>query len=1082
MKISGNEVKTIEILEKNKLQEILYNNLEFSKKIVDYINDNTWISIPNKNLYFNKKIMGCYPNFKEKFQNMQYAVSKNCEENLKMIKENLEYSQNGIEWDIQTVNESKMSFCQKNHPLQSSNDEYHPICGSKYFACKNSSEEVRSYLNYNNYEVMDELPGLLIPIFRVGRKEDHESFNTKNTPFNYSPETIIIILALKDLMPDFGSEELKNEYYKINDRIQSLIKKCTKYANSIIINENKKIIISDFDLNKVGKEIFYGDKERIFGKNKIKFTLKNSDVVEVDFDFGAIKKVEYIYANGDKELCSCKRDKNGDFIKVEKAVLIKLNGDKEVRNYVDGILNGKSGYIYKNNDKEIRDYIDGVLNGKSEYIYANGDKEIRNYVDGKLQGEGIFYLANGEEGKRFSYENNEKKDVTPVYGLLNVDKIRVNLSSYDENILTDPNRGHWDLFGMEDISVIEVGIGKKVYRRDPQKDIKPGGIVGIDFGTKNTVVVFQDDNNITLPMRISGNNLYLDVAETDYENPTVIEFRDINRFMENYREKIGRPSTRWEDVTVSQTAFHNMITGGSDEFTSTISDLKQWAGNENEKIVVRDKNGVETVFPGYIELKDGDIDPIELYAYYIGSYINNMRNGIYMEYFLSFPVTYAKKIREKILNSFERGLKKSLPESILEDDTIMKKFKVRHGANEPAAYAICALQQYRFEPDEGEAVYYGVFDFGGGTADFDFGIWKLADDERSFDYKLVHFGAGGDRYLGGENILKELSYTVLKEEANVKRLKKEKISFARPRWCRRFVGDEVVVDESPEAKLNIRVLMEKLRPIWEKSEVENNNEPKLKVSLYNKSGKLKSGIELEIDQEELQKIIENKIERGIKNFFIAMKRAMKNEDVNKLNIFLAGNSCKHPKVMELFEKHRGDFEGEIEIFPALGTKEAYEKMKERNIQVNPLDKTNPTGKTGVAYGIIESRIGGRIDIENRDEKENIDNEINFKYYIGYESRKKLKVVLGPKTQYEQFIYYVNVTAEAFDLYYSSLPEAMESKMPITKAIRKRIQLKNRYSGAKVYIKSISPDTITYVVSIRDIIDKKYLEEGKIKLN
>ena len=213
-----------------------------------------------------------------------------------------------------------------------------------------------------------------------------------------------------------------------------------------------------------------------------------------------------------------------------------------------------------------------------------------------------------------------------------------------------------------------------------------------------------------------------------------------------------------------------------------------------------------------------------------------------------------------------------------------------------------------------------------------------------------------------------------------------------------------------------------------------------------------------------------------------MKRAMKNEDVNKLNIFLAGNSCKHPKVMELFEKHRGDFEGEIEIFPALGTKEAYEKMKERNIQVNPLDKTNPTGKTGVAYGIIESRIGGRIDIENRDEKENIDNEINFKYYIGYESRKKLKVVLGPKTQYEQFIYYVNVTAEAFDLYYSSLPEAMESKMPITKAIRKRIQLKNRYSGAKVYIKSISPDTITYVVSIRDIIDKKYLEEGKIKLN
>ncbi len=56
------------------------------------------------------------------------------------------------------------------------------------------------------------------------------------------------------------------------------------------------------------------------------------------------------------------------------------------------------------------------------------------------------------------------------------------------------------------------------------------------------------------------------------------------------------------------------------------------------------------------------------------------------------------------------------------------------GASEPAAYALTALQQYGFEPEGDERVFYGVFDFGGGTTDFDFGIYesqltaKIKDD------------------------------------------------------------------------------------------------------------------------------------------------------------------------------------------------------------------------------------------------------------------------------------------------------------------------------------------------------------------
>ena len=99
-----------------------------------------------------------------------------------------------------------------------------------------------------------------------------------------------------------------------------------------------------------------------------------------------------------------------------------------------------------------------------------------------------------------------------------------------------------------------------------------------------------------------------------------------------------------------------------------------------------------------------------------------MTNGIYLSYILSFPVNYGKEVQEKLLESFTKGLKKSLPQSILSDTELMENFEVYGGASEPAAYAISALEQYELEPKvEGEEVPYAVFDSGGGTTDFDLG-------------------------------------------------------------------------------------------------------------------------------------------------------------------------------------------------------------------------------------------------------------------------------------------------------------------------------------------------------------------------
>lgn len=69
--------------------------------------------------------------------------------------------------------------------------------------------------------------------------------------------------------------------------------------------------------------------------------------------------------------------------------------------------------------------------------------------------------------------------------LLECDRRRANLDSYDENILFDPNRGHWDLWDWnEDKETTgEIILDEGFTARNPVDDINHG-IVGIDFGTK----------------------------------------------------------------------------------------------------------------------------------------------------------------------------------------------------------------------------------------------------------------------------------------------------------------------------------------------------------------------------------------------------------------------------------------------------------------------------------------------------------------------------------------------------------------------------------------------------------------------
>ena len=658
-----------------------------------------------------------------------------------------------------------------------------------------------------------------------------------------------------------------------------------------------------------------------------------------------------------------------------------------------------------------------------------------------------------------------------IYNLLHEDKIRFDIKPYSKKILEDIEQGHWSLWHKkEDFkNPMHVNLKHKLVARDPKSSIIDG-TVGIDFGTKSTVVVYQKESTHIYPMRIGTGELSQRISSSDYENPTIMEFNDLEQFMKDYDTREGRPYTKWRDLTVSHTAYNALMKSSSSDFNAFVSELKQWAGNKNKKLFMIDKKGSVLEFPPFMELSEEMINPIEIYAYYIGLYINNQHNGIYLNYILSFPVTYEIEIRDRIIKSFYSGIKKSLPQELHNQSDILEKLSIVKGASEPSAYAIVALQEYDFDPEENEIIFYAVFDFGGGTTDFDFGLYREANEhkEKRYDFVIEHFGAGGDRYLGGENLLELLSFEIFKENAEL--LLKEHIQFILPPECLEFLGSETLISSSKEAKINSKKMMELLRPFWEgrDEDLKSFENEEINIHLIASTG-IEKFIKLFLNVDKIKNILYLRITKGIKNFFTNLKLAFNHqkidfESVETINIFLAGNSSKSKLVKDIFEKeilNHTDQEKLFKIFPPLGNSDD--------------DMTKPTGKTGVAFGLIESREGGDTLIIDH----NVKNEIKFKYYLGISKRKKFKTIITRENIYNQWIQFTDASQKTFELYYSSLSMMTTNKISIDdKSIKKmRLTLETTNEEAFIYIRLLTPTEFEYVVALEEEIEKEaYLSE------
>ncbi len=601
--------------------------------------------------------------------------------------------------------------------------------------------------------------------------------------------------------------------------------------------------------------------------------------------------------------------------------------------------------------------------------------------------------------------------------MLKVDNEAVGLKSYSQSQLLNLDGGHWDLdvpssskesvtFRFDNLPKNPNDPSKEenFYARSSLKDLNKG-VVAIDFGTKSTTASYMDKMGTYRLLSIGG--LVDDTILTKFENPTIMEFRHRKKFITEYNALDHRPFTEHNDMGVAHEAQKNLSHTQGNQLYRFFSQLKQWAGAD-EKQNFRDL--IED-FSLESFTNCTDFNPIEIYAYYIGRCINNMQNGVFLKYFLSYPVKYEKHQAEKIRESFEKGLKKSLPRHVFGDEKTAKTFKVELRASEPCAYAISALKSYGFFKSEklDKPIYYGVFDFGGGTTDFDFGKWEKSANPK-FAYKMTHFSSGGDKYLGGENLLELLAFEAYGQ--NFQTLKEKDIVIAKPNYDgineQRFGS---FMQKSNTARLNLQTIASKLRPFLENLDadiieaIEENEEFNIegfekdfKAMLFDRNG-VETECDLKVDCKELLSLLKDKINEGVANFFAGFSKVMAeniDDQCRAFHVFLGGNASRSVLVKQAFEnakeKQLKDYQQKTSkddftfiIYEPLGTEASDKQILEltgEDISNTPA-YLKPTCKTGVAFGLLESR-----DKAKGIEMPSISSNPVFKYDLGIEREGK----------------------------------------------------------------------------------------------
>ncbi|WP_306393755.1 hypothetical protein [Telluria beijingensis] len=671
-----------------------------------------------------------------------------------------------------------------------------------------------------------------------------------------------------------------------------------------------------------------------------------------------------------------------------------------------------------------------------------------------------------------------------------LDQMTVRLPRLQASDFEDPARGLWELWGLDRQTLDELG----VRARNPADDVRDCD-VAIDFGTSSTVVAYDDHGRRKL-LRVGIDRFWEADSPRNYENPTALEFLDLQSMLATWRKHAYRPPLLWDEVRCSHAALERLEAADTRHAVvdSVLTGLKQWAmrGERDARIHVRDGRQHEHALAPLVARNpvlgtplavgaDDPFDPVELYAWFLGMHINWRGRGIFLRYYMSFPVTYPEQVRDRILASFRRGLQRSLPATLV-GQAAFARFRVEELASEPAAYAAAALPSLGIAPTADGAAY-AVFDFGGGTTDFEFGKYRLpADEDDDIEELFEHHGAAGDVFLGGERLLENMAYLVFQQ--NLHRCAKERIVFSRPQDAADIAGHEMFVEDSRIAATNTAVLAAALRPLWE----EGQRDTVIKIRLLARGGELVD-CQFTLQLDALNAYLATRIGQGVRSFFIAMRTAFAAAPPSVVHVLLAGNASRSRFVESYFfsdedgasiDRHaaarseagrdRSDsLDERLFDIAADYLAEVYgdEQIPEIVVHRPPTaDAVHPgMGKTGVALGLLRLCPGGVVATASAS-PEAPGREAPFGYYVGRVRRGRFDPVLLQSQPYGAWRDLGQARDRVLKLAYSrsTLAATGDMREGDTLLLQRRLELGVDTEGKRVFVRAVGPHEIETCVA------------------
>ncbi|MFW9605147.1 MAG: hypothetical protein ACMV0I_01040, partial [Pseudomonas sp.] len=691
-----------------------------------------------------------------------------------------------------------------------------------------------------------------------------------------------------------------------------------------------------------------------------------------------------------------------------------------------------------------------------------------------LTNQGLYLRAINDKNAVFSPAN-----IAPT-AFSQIDYTPCRLPKLHNSQLTDPQKGLWELFGNSADDLRAAG----VVARDPMQDVQPRAVT-IDFGTSSTVVAMETASGGRELLRVGTHDFYQDIKPEHFENPTVLECLDVSAFEKIWTQQAYRPALNWDWMRAAHEAQTNLRdnTGDTQILARMLPRLKQWAlrSGEQNRVRITDSKQREITLAPHSERNpvrgqalqvnaQYPFDPIELYAWFLGMVINWRARGIFLSYHLSFPVKYPRDVKDRILASFRRGLQRSLPHTLITHyPEVLNTFEVNELANEPAAYAAAALPHFKVQPTD-EGVPYAVFDFGGGTSDFDYGLLRWATEEeedQGHQQVFEHLASSGDNFLGGENLLENLVYQTFCK--NLKTLGEKHIQFTKPLDAAPYAGTEAFLSNSQAAQTNSLMLAAKLRPFLESKEGKQV-EPHIKLNLLDVNNSSQN-CTLITDAEALETWLETRIWNGLVAFLAELARVRSAFPAGApIHLLLAGNGC-HSRHIKAFtqgaEWHTllthafGNNVPEIIVHPPL-----------------PMDNANPhapTAKTGVALGLLGLVPGrGALLVDHLQQRH--DGQAPFGWFVGRMRRGQFEPKLSPNAAYGQWHEVGPLQHGIFTLFTTTSPRA---HLGIPDGDPELTMLRHTFHGAPIGAKLFARATAHNSIELAAAVNSEQIEAYEV---